>query len=158
MAAGRIYRAATESVASSKGRIYRAESAGGGTATPKGRIYRAEAAGIAAVTLLPIANITAEPGTVVPITAVLEGGGSADSYTWRRVSGPASTLSTAGGVASLTVPALAVNYIPVQAVVVIGVTATKSGTTSREVTTTITGLPETDWSRIPGGAWVGATR
>ena len=80
--------------------------------------------------------------TLVEITALLVGGTPADTYIWRQISGPAVSFLGTGHTRSFTAPS-ALNG----AVVVIGVRASVGGTTSPEVTVTITSLPQLVWTR-----------
>lgn len=152
----RVYRAeSAEPATPPKVRIYRAESAGAVAAAGKVRVYRAESAGTAGVVVAPMASQTVEPEALMTVTASLVGGGAADSWLWRRVSGPAlSTFSSAGAVATLRTP----SAMPPGTTVVLGARAVVGSVTSAEVTVTLDVLPQTEWSRVPGANWVGATR
>ena len=107
-----------------------------------------------AVALNPIPAQTVEPETTVTITAVLTGGGAADSYSWRRVSGATVTLTLDDDVATFTAP----SAMPPGTSVVIGVTATVSGTTSPEQQVTVTVLPQLRWTLNAARQWVGSPR
>jgi hypothetical protein len=124
-----------------------------GTLAAKVRWGRAEMAGTADTVVLPFTPVTCEAEEIVPLAAVLSSGGTADVYTWRRVSGPAVVISGSG--ASVTVKAP--SAMPPGAVVVIGVTATKDSVASSERTVTLTVYPQLEWSRVyPATAWTGA--
>jgi hypothetical protein len=97
--------------------------------------------GTAAVVVNPIPDQTnLEPESTVTITASLLGGGTADSWVWRVVSGPAVTIVGTGPSVTIAAPSDMSG-----ASVVIGVKATVGVLQSAEVTTTITSLPQTDW-------------
>lgn len=110
--------------------------------------------GTAGVFVNSIAAQTVEPETTVTLTASLAGGGTPDSWTWRRVSGPAVTLVGTGATRQFIAPS---GMPPAGATVVVGVIATVAGTSSAEATVMITVLPQLRW-QYEGGAWVGARR
>lgn len=151
MSTGRIFRALLATAPTgSKGRIYRAQMPGSAAVTPKGRIYRAQVLGSAAVSVVAPSSRTAGPGEPVHLVASLAGGGAADLWTWRVISGPAFTLVGTGAVRDFSAPSV----MPPGGSIVLGITATVSGTRSPEVTCTITVLPQLSWS-YNGTAWVG---
>ena len=125
--------------------------------TPKLRAVKLSLAGTAAPVVIPNPNVTSEPEVILTLNASLVGGGGASSWTWRVVSGTAPTagLSPAGASCSFRVPSV---MPPASGTLVIGVTATVASVTSAEVFTTVSLLPQTIWSRVPGGGWVGASR
>lgn len=134
------------------GRIYRAGATGTAPVTGKGRIYRAGLTGTASVLVSVIADYdNVEPETNLAITATLQGGGSADSWTWRRVSGAAIGINGTGASVSFLAPS-DINGTSV----VVGVTATVGPTTSPEETFTVTVLPQTEWWWT-GSAWTPRT-
>jgi hypothetical protein len=104
-----------------------------------------------AVALNPLNDSTVEPGTVVTLSAVLTEGGAADSYSWRVVSGTSVTLTGYGASRTFIAPSV---MPPSGTAVIIGVTATKNGSTSQEVTATVTVPPQIRWT-YHNGAWVG---
>lgn len=106
-------------------------------------IWDVTGTGPVAVTVVPPAPVVAEPGTTVEVAAALVGGGAADSWTWRVLSGPAVALTGAGPTRRLVVPSV---WPPAQALV-LGVRATVEGTTSPEATVTVTCLPRLVWAR-----------
>lgn len=110
--------------------------------------------GAAAVVVQPFADVTVEPESTVTITASLAGGGTADSWTFRRVSGPSVGILGSGATRTLTAPSTAP---PAGGVLVIGVQATLDGTTSPERLHTINLLPQVSWV-WNGEAFVGAPR
>ena len=124
---------------------------------PRLRAARIGLTGPVAVIVTPPSALTAEPETLVTLTPTLAGGQVGDTWTVRVVSGPAPTSgpNLAAGVVTLRTPSI---WPPNSQALVIGYRATKDGITSAEATTTITVLPQTDWSRVHGGTWVGATR
>jgi hypothetical protein len=127
--------------------------------TPSLKISRVGATGTAAILLNPIAAQTVEPGVMVTLTAVLTGGGSADSYSWRFVSGDTVTLGAVGAVATFTSPSVTTpTKAPRQATTTIGVTATVSGVTSPERQVTVTTLPQLRWTLNATRAFIGVTR
>ncbi|WP_100812997.1 hypothetical protein [Microbacterium lacus] len=121
-------------------------------AAVKVRVEKVALTGTAAVAVNPIAAITAEPESVVTLTASLTGGGNPDSWTWRRVSGNAVTLTGTGASRTLRAPS---GMPPVGGSVVIGIIATVGGVNSPERTVTITTLPQIRW-QYQSGAWVGS--
>lgn len=155
MAKGRTHRLAlVEPPEMSKGRLFRAALAGAPptVVASRGRVHRAALGGVAAVALQPMLDRTVEPLTIVNLTAVLSGGGAADTYAWRRVSGPAVTFFGTGADRSFRAPGL----LPPVAPIVIGVTATVDGVTSPERTVTITVLPQISWERRHNADWMPA--
>lgn len=134
-----------------KVRLYAASSPGTELVIPKVRIYAASLAGSPLVVLNPLTDRTENPERHVTLQATMQGGGFADSYTWRRVSGTAVTLSVDNDTVSFTVPS-----IPAPGAVQIGCRATVNGVQSPEVVATITIIPQTVFSRIAGRAWTGA--
>lgn len=99
-----------------------------------------------------IADQSVEPGSSVTVTAVLSDASTADSYTWRQISGPAITLSGTGNSRTFTAPHA---MPPAGATVVLGVTATKSGVTSNETIANVVALPQVSWV-WNGTAWEGS--
>lgn len=105
------------------------------------RWLSSSATGTAAVVVNPLPDLgNVEPESTVSVTASLVGGGAADSWAWRRVSGPTIGIITAGASASFTAPSVLAGTS-----VVVGVTATVGATTSPEDTFTVTVLPQTEW-------------
>lgn len=123
-------------------------------AIPKLRIRGLTLAGPAAVVVSALAPQVAEPESTVTVTGALVGGGVADSWTFRPISGPSIGLTVAGASATFTAPS---TKPPSGAVVVVGVTATLDGTTSPERTCTITLLPQVRWAWT-GTVFVGAPK
>lgn len=119
------------------------EAGGNGTAPASSRVrwYEAGGNGAAAVKVTPLPDLgNVEPGSTVTVSAALVGGGSADSWAWRVVSGPATGLFGTGPTITLTAPS-DING----ASLVIGAAATLGSTTSPEDTFTVTVLPQTEW-------------
>jgi hypothetical protein len=116
----------------------------GGQNTPAAahaRWYEAGGTGSPAVIVnaLPdLANV--EPESTITVTATLVGGGTADTWTWRRVSGPTIGIIGTGATVTFTAPS-DING----ATVVVGVTATIDATTSPERTFTVNVLAQTEW-------------
>jgi hypothetical protein len=117
---------------------------------PKVRWGRSALSGTPAVVLVPLSNQTVEPETVVTVTAALVGGGSADSYTFRRISGAAISFLGSGASRSFYAP----SALPPGTSVTIGVVATIGGVNSVEQTCVITVLPQIRWA-LSGSTWVG---
>jgi hypothetical protein len=115
---------------------------------PKVRWGRSAVTGAAAVVVAALPDQTVEPESTVTIAASLLGGGAADSWTFRRVSGPSIGIAGTGASRTFTAPSA---MPPAGATVVIGVTATLDGVTSPERTCTITVLPQVSW------VWNGTT-
>lgn len=142
---GRAYRASTVGTAPAdapRGRAYRAASTGTVPASRFGRAYRAAVAGTASVLLVPFAPRTVEPMSTVLLTAALVGGGVADSFSWRQISGPTVSFSGSGASRSFPAPSTMAGDV-----VVVGVQATVGDTTSAEAIITITVLPQLTWIR-----------
>lgn len=122
-------------------RVLRITAAGTIPSHPRARIVQVTAAGPVQVTVTPPPNLTGiEPGTVHTVTAALTSGLAADSWAWRVVSGPATTIYGSGPTVDITTP----SHID-GATVTIGVRATKDGITSPETTFTLAALPWTEW-------------
>ena len=109
------------------------------------------AAYVPAVSLNSLADSTVEPGSTVSLSAVLTEGGLSDVYTWRVVSGTSVSLSGTGASRTFIAPSV---MPPNGTSVVIGVTATKNGSTSAEVTATVSVPPQLRWT-YSGSTWVG---
>ena len=132
----------TSPAAAPRSRLLRVTGTG---AVPAGgqrsRLLRVTGSGAAAVIVAAIPDpVEQEPGVTMTVTAALLGGESADTWTFRRVSGLAVGLSNAGPVLTFETP----SHIN-GGQVVIGVTATKSGIVSPEVQFTVTVRPQTEW-------------
>lgn len=134
----------------------RSELTGTAVTVPRVRWVRSEVVGSAQVLVAPLPALTdVEPETPVLLNASLLGGGIADVWSWRRVSGPAVQLfSPAHGYISFDAPSFHVNGVPQPCTVVIGVRATIGTTVSPEVTCPVDVLTQTDWA-YSGGVWVG---
>lgn len=154
MAKLQVYRSAVASVSPPRLRVHRAALAGTANVNPRLRVHRAALAGTGAALLLPIADVTTEPEQAVTITAVpAPGAETPTSWTWTQISGPSVALTGAGASRSFRSPSL---FPPGNGTVVLGVTGALGASTSPQVTATVTVLPQTDWTRVPGGGWVGA--
>ncbi len=110
-------------------------------------------AGTSNLVINPIANIQAEPEVVVTLTATLPVGSSADSYIWRQISGPSIPISGTGSSISITTP----SAMPPGATLVMGVTAVSGATQSAERTFNVNVFAQTEWLRVHGGDWTGAS-
>lgn len=146
----RVGSVALKQSADPKVRVGRIALTGTVPSSPKVRVGRVALTGTANISIAPFAPVTAEPESTVTLTATLTEGGVADSYTWRRVSGPAVTFVGSGDTRAFAAP----SAMPPGAEVVIGVTATVGGVTSPERTVTVTVLPQLRWN-YQAGAWVG---
>jgi hypothetical protein len=130
-------------------RWVRSEASGAAAASPKLRWIRSEAGGALAVIVAPITSQSGlEPETVVTISASLVGGGTADSWTWRPVSGASVGINGTGATVTVAAPS-DING----ASTVIGVRATKDGITSPEATMVVQVLPQTEWLWA-GSSWL----
>ena len=151
MAVLRWGRAGTDTVAPVL-RWGRAGTDGTAGSVPKLRWGRAGMTGVGATVLEIIPPQTVEPETIVTVSAPLVGGGFADSYTWRIVSGvPVSFTTVSTGVRTFRAPSV---MPPSTAQTVIGVVGVVSGTSTPEVFVTITLLPQLRWYYTPTG-WAG---
>lgn len=137
-------------------RIYRAGLTGTAAAAVA-RIYRAGLTGTSGISVNQLPDhLLQEPGTLITLTATVAAGGPATSWTWRIVSQTGGVVITpSSNVCTLYAPS---RMPPNNGQCVIGVVANKSGATSPEIFSTITALPQLQWTRKPGGSWVGATR
>lgn len=154
----RIQKVTATTPVTQKLRLHKITASGTQSTTPKLRLHKITAAGTQAVRIDPIPQPqAAEPGVNIVVTAVLQGDGAADSWTWRRVSGPVATLTPAGASCTIVTPSAMPNPSDTSASIplVIGVKATLAGTDSPEVTVVVPVLPQTRWT-YDGSAWVGA--
>lgn len=146
MAKVRVYNAGLEQPILTHVRVYKASLSGSALVTPKVRVYKASLSGTAAVAINPLNPQTdVTPETLVTLTATLVGGGSPDSWTWRRISGPAITFTGSGATRSFYAPSYQLAGVPSATSVVVGVTATTGSTTSAERTVQIDVLPQPSW-------------
>ena len=129
-------------------RVHQVQLTGAAPLAPKLRVHGAAITGAAAVIVAVLPDQTVEPESTVTIAASLLGGGAADSWNVRRVSGPSIGIAGSGATRTFTAPSA---MPPAGATVVIGVTATLDGVTSPERTCTITVLPQVSW------VWNGTT-
>lgn len=150
----RVYRVGLAEVATGpKLRVYKAGLTGTTIVTPKLRVYRVGLTGELGLVVTPVADQSGIlPETMVTVTAFLDGGGTADSWVYRQISGPPVTFSGTGPTRTLTAPSV----MPPTATrdVVIGVRAVKGAVTSAERTFKITPLYQTDWY-YTGTGWRG---
>lgn len=91
----------------------------------------------------------AEPMLQRTLTAVVVGGATPDSYSWRRVSGAQVTLAAAGASCGLVIPGSFDGTT-----VTIGCSAVASGVTGPEALLTITALPHIGFWTVQGGVAV----
>lgn len=134
-------------------RVYNASMTGTVATNPTLRIYNADYVGAVGAVVNPLSPQTVEPHSTVTLTATLAtGSGTPDSYQWRVLSGPSVTFSGVGA----TVTFLSPDAMPPGTSVTVGVSAIIAGNASNEQTVVITVLPQTCWSRVPGGQWVGS--
>lgn len=138
-------------------RVHRAGATGTVVPQPRLRVHRGRMTGAAAPVVVPAGALTSEPEVMLTLRAGLVGGGDADSWVWRVVSGiaPDDGLASTGAACTFRVPSV---MPPSVGSLVVGATATVAGVAAAEKTTTVTLLPQTTWSRVHGGNWVGATR
>jgi hypothetical protein len=115
---------------------------------PRLRVARIEASGTFSVSLNPIAPVTADYLDAVTVTATVASG-TADTFVWRQISGPAVVMTGTGATRSLIAPAV----FPPGGTVVLGVTAYSFGTPSTERTVSITVNPQEYWRRVDGEDW-----
>lgn len=149
----RVYQSTLSSPAGVKLRVYQSTLIGTGPATSKLRVYQSTLSGTQAVRVNVIDPITAGPNEPLTLTASLVAGGSADSWAFRRISGPAVSFAGTGAVRTFAAPAV---QPPNLGELKVGIIATIDGVQSPEVVVTITLLPYTRayWS---GTAWVGSS-
>lgn len=130
-------------------RDFRLDLTGTGVVLKTIRDYRFDLSGTAGVLVAPLAGQTVEPESTVTVSASLLTAGPADSWSFRRVSGPSIGISGTGASRTFAAPSqdAPVNpAVPPQpSTVVVGVTATKDGVTSAERTCAVTIMPQTRW-------------
>ena len=124
--------------------------AGAGTVLiiPQLTVHKVAGAGTVAVVVNPPSGRTVEPLAIVTLTATLQNGLTADSWTWRQISGPPASIVGTTRTVTLTAPAMAAG-----ATVVVGVAATVGSSMSTEKTVTVTVLPQIEWRLDAGGVW-----
>lgn len=115
---------------------------------PKLTAHKISGAGTVVVAVNPPAGQTVEPLTAVTLTATIQNGLTADSWTWRQISGPTASIVGTSGTVTLTAPAAADG-----ATVVVGVVATVDSFASTEKTVTVTVLPQIEWRLDASGVW-----
>lgn len=142
--------------------LARAGATGTTFSTPALKWARVGGDGVSSVIVNPFATQTAkDAGALVTLTASLVTGDTPDAWTWRVVSVTPSTavvnLTATGERCEFVAPAaMSAAGVPLAVTVVLGVTATDTGVTSTEKQVTIPVYPSTEWSRQPGGSWLGA--
>jgi hypothetical protein len=114
------------------------------------RILRTIAAVTTAPQVIPPTTTTIGPGESVVLGATLASGETADTWTWRQISGTTATLTGTGATRTLIGPSSPTPTAPI----VLGIRATVGGASSPEVTVQITLLPQLSWVCGPSG-WVG---
>lgn len=154
MAVVRYSRAAVTGTAPTltKVRLARVAITGTAPAETKVRYGRLALVGTPALVIQPLADVTTEPERIVTIVAQTLDGVPADSFVWRRISGPAVELEAAGAQVGFTAPSL---MPQAGRVLVLGVRATAGAQTSPERTVTVTVLAQTSWIRYGDGPWKG---
>lgn len=118
---------------------------------PRVRLGAVAVSGTAAVIVVPPPGRTLGPGESLVLTAALADGSAADTWSWRRVSGPTVTLVGAGASRTVVAPSV----MPPGDTLVLGVTATVGAVVSVEQLVQIPLLPQLAWS-YDGTGWVGA--
>ncbi len=151
MPAVRVYKASLAELTATKLRVYAASLSGGAPTTAKLRIYKASLIGAAAVVVDTIAARTVEPEVTVTLNALLKDRSTPDSWTWRVVSGPTTTLTPVNNSVSFVAPSTMPDD---DGILTIGVRATQDSVLSAEVTVDITVQPQVRWQYV-GGNWVG---
>jgi len=117
-------------------------------AMPRLSLINLTADGTVVLTVTPPADQTVEPQSTVTLTASLPDGKTADSWTWRQISGDTAGIHGTGATVTLTAPANISGTT-----LVIGVRATAGSTTSSEKTVTITVLPQIRWILDSSRTW-----
>lgn len=102
--------------------------------------------------VVPPAPVTVGPGESTELVASLSSG-TADTWTWRQISGPAVSFADAGATLLVEGPSV---WPPDPSVAMFGVTASLGDEVSAEVTVNVTILPQISWTRAPGGDWTGS--
>jgi hypothetical protein len=128
-------------------RAYRTTVSSTAITVPTLRVYRTTTAGTNATVLEPLEDVTAEPLSLVPLTAVkTDLSVTPDSYSWRRVSGAAASIVGTGATVSVKAPAAQGGTS-----VTIGVRAVVGAWQSPEQEVTITTPPHQWWSATSTG-------
>lgn len=151
MTVARVLRSAATATLPVHARILRSGATATSPVAVHARVLRSAATATVVPVVLAPTGRPVGPGEPVTVTATLQSGGSADSWTWRQVSGPSVTLTGSGPSRTITGPSL----MPPGQAIVLGVRATTGGLQSAEATVTLTVLPQLEWT-YTGAAWVGA--
>lgn len=139
-------------------RVYKSSASGTAPSNPILKVYKSSATGTTTPIIDAPTQFTIGPGENVTVTPVLLYGLTADSWSWRRISGPNTTLSGTGATRVVTGPSVWPPSPSAPTVtLLLGVTATVGSLTSAEHVITVTVLPQTAWSySSTASAWVGA--
>lgn len=116
------------------------------------RVHELVGGNAATLALQPFTVATVPAGRVGTAVAALADGGTAEAWYWEQTSGPTVTLAVNGPQARFVAPAI----MPPGATITLLVRVTR-GTATAEQTATFTVLPETEYTRVAGRSWVGAS-
>lgn len=131
-------------------RVFGVSGSGAAVTARKLRVFAVSGSGSTALTVAPLTNLTGvEPEAPVSITATMQLG-SAESWTWRQISGPTVALAGVGATVTFAAPSSMTG-----ATVVLGVIASSSSVSSVERTVSVQVFPQTVWN-YNAGAWRGA--
>lgn len=143
---------ATGSVSAPVSRTTRITATGTLVTAPQSRTTAITATGGVAIFLTPPASVRVEP-VGFTVTATLGVGSPAPTtWTWAQVSGPTATLTPSGSSCIISPP----DVMPPEQDMVFTVQASNGSSSSSAYPFTVTVLPQTRWTRVPGGQWKGA--
>lgn len=128
--------------------LLKVSGTGAAKTAPKLSLLKLSGAGPVTVTVTAPPAQTVEPLATVTLTAALQNGQVADSWTWRQISGQTAGIQGTGATVTLTAPGTLAGTT-----LVIGVRATVGSTTSTEATVTVTVLPQIRWMLDAAGTW-----
>lgn len=119
---------------------------------PQSRTTAIRASGTVQLFLTPPADARVEPVGLTVTAKVGVGSPTPTSWTWTQTGGPTATITPAGSSCIIKPPSV----MPPEKTMTFTVSATNGTSTSSTYSFQITVLPQTRWTRSPGGGWVGA--
>lgn len=136
--------------------VYASRALGAAVSTPRLRVYKSAATGTStpAVGTVSRSATLAEPGSLVTLTANLAPSSpTPTTWTWTQTAGPAGVITGSGSTVTFRCPSV----MPPTATVTVRVVPATATATGAGVSASFDVLPQTSWSRVHGGAWVGAS-
>ncbi len=131
-------------------KVFGVTGSGAAVTARKLRVFAASGSGTTALTVAPLTDLSGvEPESTVSITATMQLG-TATSWAWRQISGPAVSLVGSGATVTFVAP----SSVTV-ATVVLGVIASSASVSSVERTVSVQVYPQTVWN-YSAGVWRGA--